>query len=155
MCGINLFAEAEKHLGFQGIENFPFDALFVDSEENYVINGSTSETMLQYVSLFLVCCFPMILCFISVVVAFLRLLTSDEYLFLKQNCQPPLQFQVNTKARDHMAKYIIVKYLDACVALQRKFKIDCGNTKVSFSILEQSMCSSLSVFEKLLNFILI
>ena len=28
MCGINLFAEAEKHLGFQGIEKFPFDALF-------------------------------------------------------------------------------------------------------------------------------
>ena len=62
MYGINLFAKAEKHLRFQGIEKFPFHALLIalfsctihliDFEENYVINGSIRETMFQYVFAF-------------------------------------------------------------------------------------------------------
>ena len=83
MCGLNIFAKAEKHLGFQRLKNFLLTHYLIDFEKNYVSNGSTRGTIFQYVSVFLVCCYSMILCFISVVIVFLRLLTSDECLFLK------------------------------------------------------------------------
>ena len=122
MCGINVFVKAEKHLGFQRLKNFLLAQYLIGFEKNYVSNGSTQGTMFQYVSVFLFCCFPVILCFISVAVVFLRLSPSDECLFLKQYFQSPLQFQVYAKARGHRTKCIIVILLCTGVAPQCKLK---------------------------------
>ena len=49
MNGINLFAKAEKHLGFQRLKYFFSTRYLIDFKKNYASNASIQGTILQYV----------------------------------------------------------------------------------------------------------
>ena len=142
---------------FKGLKNFLFMHYLIDFEENYVINGSICEIMFQYVFAFpslllpsdtvlhfcCCCCIFMTFNFWWMFIFEVELLTTVVILGKCESNRP----------YDEVHYCYIIRRL-RCFIQKIENSHDCGNTKISFLILGQSMCSAKSEFEKPLNSIL-